>query len=220
MKKQLQFNTIVIGSGLAGLANALRLAEQGQKVAVITKKTLAECNSFYAQGGIAAVVDVNDSMENHISDTLIAGGELCDEKTVRFIIENAPEAIKWLVSMGVNFTPDEHSSTGFHLTREGGHSFRRILHAADATGEAIITKLIQKSLSHPNIKVFENHVAIDLILGSKINKNTNKCFGVYVLNNITNKVIPIAAHNTILATGGAGKVYLYTTNPALKQNLF
>ncbi len=213
MKKQLQFNTIVIGSGLAGLANALRLAEQGQKVAVITKKTLAECNSFYAQGGIAAVVDVNDSMENHISDTLIAGGELCDEKTVRFIIENAPEAIKWLVSMGVNFTPDEHSSTGFHLTREGGHSFRRILHAADATGEAIITKLIQKSLSHPNIKVFENHVAIDLILGSKINKNTNKCFGVYVLNNITNKVIPIAAHNTILATGGAGKVYLYTTNP-------
>ncbi len=211
--KQLNFDTVIIGSGLAGLANALLLAERGQKVAVVTKKTLAECNSYYAQGGIAAVIDKEDSVEDHLSDTLIAGCGLCDENAVRYIIEHAPIAIEWLVSMGVKFTENIESSTGFHLTREGGHSFRRILHVADATGAAIITKLIQKTLSHPNIVVLENHVAIDLILGDKIGGESNKCYGVYVFDVNLNKVITISAGNTILATGGAGKVYLYTTNP-------
>ena len=211
--RTLNYDTLIIGSGLAGLSTALRLADNKQKVALITKKELSECNSFYAQGGIAAVIDTNDSMDNHIQDTLIAGAGLCNEEVVRFIVENAPAAINWLLQMGVKFTPDKHHLTGFHLTKEGGHSFRRILHVADATGAEIINTLIRKALSHPFIDVYENHVALDLIQGNKIGKNNDNCYGVYVLNRITNQVISLAAKNTVLASGGAGKVYLYTTNP-------
>lgn len=207
------YDTIIIGSGLAGLSTALRLADKQQKVALITKKSLSECNSFYAQGGIAAVIDSNDSMNDHIQDTLIAGAGLCDDKVVSFIVKHAPEAIDWLLSMGVKFTPDEHHLTGFHLTKEGGHSFRRILHVADATGAAIVNTLVRKVLSHPYIKVHENYVAVDLILGHKIGQADNNCYGVYALDRVTNQVVSIAAKNTILASGGAGKVYLYTTNP-------
>ena len=211
----MQHNTdvLVIGSGLAGLSSALMLAEQNKKVILLTKKNLAECNSFYAQGGIAAVIDANDSVENHIQDTLIAGAGLCDENVVRYIIEHSPNAIKWLVTMGVKFTPDTANKTGFHLTKEGGHSFRRILHVADATGAEIIRTLVQKVSSHPNIRVFEDYIALDLVCGKKLGLDNNNCYGAYALNRKTNHIESFAANATILATGGAGKVYLYTTNP-------
>ena len=210
---QYDFDILIIGSGLAGLSSALMLAEKNKKVAILTKKNLAECNSFYAQGGIAAVIDVNDSVEEHIKDTLIAGAGLCDESVVRYIIEHSPKAIDWLVSMGVEFTLDVDNKTGFHLTKEGGHSFRRILHVADATGAAVVKTLVQKVSSHPNIKVFEEYIALDLICGNKLGIDNNDCYGAYALNRKTNHIEVFAAHATILATGGAGKVYLYTTNP-------
>jgi L-aspartate oxidase len=208
-----QFNTLVIGSGLAGLSLAIELANCGQKVAVLTKKELSECNSYYAQGGIAAVIDNNDSIEGHIKDTLVAGAGLCDAKAVRYIIENSANAINWLIAMGVKFDLDDDTSTGYHLTQEGGHNFRRILHVADATGAAVINTLIQKVKRHPNIQVFENFVAIDLITGYKIGLADNQCYGLYALNRNIGQILTFAATNTVLATGGAGKVYLYTTNP-------
>lgn len=171
----LYYDSVIMGSGLAGLSTALRLANNKQKVALITKKTLKECNSYYAQGGIAAVVDNNDSVDNHLRDTLIAGAGLCDEHAVRHIIEHSPLAIEWLVQMGVKFTPDEHNLTGFHLTKEGGHSFRRILHVADATGAAIINTLALKAMAHPYITVYENFVTVDLIIGNKIGLDNNNC---------------------------------------------
>lgn len=210
---QNNFDAIIIGSGLAGLSCALKLAYKGQKIALISKTRLAECNSYYAQGGIAAVIDKNDSIEKHIQDTLSAGAGLCNDKAVRYIIENAAHSIDWLIQMGVKFDLDEDNNTGYHLTKEGGHSFRRILHVADTTGAAIINTLIQKATRHPNIHIFENHVAIDLITGRKLGLENNECYGIYALNRITNQIITFAAKNTILATGGAGKVYLYTTNP-------
>ena len=213
MSNTLHYDSIIIGSGLAGLSTALRLANNKQRVALITKKNVSECNSYYAQGGIAAVLDSNDSMESHITDTLIAGAGLCNKNTVEYIVQHSPEAINWLVSQGVKFTLDEHNLTGFHLTREGGHSFRRILHVADATGAAIINTLSRKAAAHPYITIYENFVAIDLILGSKLGLNNNSCYGAYILNRITNQIYSLGAKSTVLASGGAGKVYLYTTNP-------
>jgi L-aspartate oxidase len=209
----LNYDSIIIGSGLAGLSTALRLANNKQKVALITKKNLSECNSYYAQGGIAAVIDSNDSMDSHIEDTLVAGAGLCNPDTVKHIVQNSPEAINWLISQGVQFTLDEHNLTGFHLTREGGHSFRRILHVADATGAAIINTLSRKAKSHPYITVYEDFVAIDLILGNKIGRENKNCYGVYALNRKTNQVYSFGGKSTVLASGGSGKVYLYTTNP-------
>lgn len=213
MTNTLSYDSIIIGSGLAGLSTALKLANNKQRVALITKKSLSECNSYYAQGGIAAVLDSNDSMDSHIEDTLVAGAGLCNRETVEYIVRHSPDAINWLVSQGVKFTLDEHNLTGFHLTREGGHSFRRILHVADATGAAIINTLSRKAFSHPNITIYENFVAIDLILGHKIGLNNKNCYGIYVLNRQNNQVYSLGAKSTVLASGGAGKVYLYTTNP-------
>ncbi|MCX8514473.1 MAG: hypothetical protein RL017_279 [Pseudomonadota bacterium] len=210
--QQLQFDTIIVGSGLAGLATALRLASHNQNIALITKLQLTECNSYYAQGGIAAVINDNDSIDSHINDTLVAGAGLCNQQVVSHILQNAASAIEWLIEMGVNFTLDDSNPTGFHLTKEGGHSYRRILHVADATGAAIINSLINKIKTHPNITIFENHVAIDLITQNKHTQN-NLCYGLYVLNRHTNKIFSMAAKNTVLASGGVGKVYLYTTNP-------
>lgn len=211
--KQLQFDTIIIGSGIAGLSSSLLLANANQKVALITKKDLTSCNSYYAQGGIAAVIDHEDSVEKHVADTLIAGAGLCAKDRVEHIVEHSKEAIDYLISVGVKFTPDEQSGNGLHLTREGGHATRRILHVADSTGAAIIDILIRTISSHPNISIFENHVAIDLILGNKLKLINDKCYGVYALNRINNQVITFASKNMVLATGGAGKAYLYTTNP-------
>jgi L-aspartate oxidase len=208
----LQFDTLIIGSGLAGLSLALKLADK-QKVAVITKKSLLEGASAWAQGGIAAVLSPDDSFEKHIQDTHIAGAGLCDPETTRFVVENGASAIGWLIQQGVPFTRNGQNDNGYHLTREGGHSQRRIIHAADATGLAVQETIANKVLSHPNITVLERYIAIDLITGKKLGRNDNHCYGAYALNSLSDEIITIAAHNTVLATGGAGKVYLYTTNP-------
>jgi len=208
----LKFDVLIIGSGLAGMTLALHLAEN-KKVGLITKRDLLEGSSSYAQGGIAAVLDTSDSIEEHIGDTLVAGAGLCNADTTRFIVENSKDAIDWLVDLGVPFTRDDSHQTGFHLTREGGHSHRRIIHAADATGAAVTSTLGQKIKAHPNITLLEDYIAIDLITSRKLGMEGKRCFGVYALDKIGDHVITIAANHTILASGGAGKVYLYTTNP-------
>jgi L-aspartate oxidase len=208
----LKFDTLIIGSGLAGLSLALKLADQ-RKVAVITKKSLLEGASAWAQGGIATVLSQEDSLVEHIQDTLTAGAGLCDLTTTRYVVEHAKTAIDWLIEQGVPFTRDATSDTGYHLTREGGHSHRRIIHAADATGHAVQETIAAKVLAHPNITVLEHYIAIDLITGIKLGQQNNLCLGAYALNCLSDEVVTIAAHDTILATGGAGKVYLYTTNP-------
>jgi len=208
----LQFDTLIIGSGLAGLTLALKLAEQ-QKVGLITKKSLLDGASDWAQGGIAAVLSGEDSLDAHIQDTLLAGAGLCDETATRFVVEHGRAAIDWLVEQGVLFTRDSTGDMGYHLTREGGHSRRRIIHAADATGHVIQKTLVARVLSHTAITVLENHMSVDLITGKKNTPPVNRCHGVYALNCLTDEVITIVAENTILATGGNNKVYLYTTNP-------
>ncbi|MDN0076198.1 L-aspartate oxidase [Crenobacter sp. SG2303] len=208
----LKFDVLIIGSGLAGMTLALHLAES-RKVGLITKRDLLEGSSTYAQGGIAAVLDTGDSVEAHIRDTLVAGAGLCNETTTRFIVENSKRAIDWLIALGVPFTKDETHKTGYHLTREGGHSHRRIIHAADATGAAVTSTLGQKIKAHPNITVLEEFLAIDLVTSKKLGLDGNRCFGVYALDKRNDEVLTIAAESTILASGGAGKVYLYTTNP-------
>ena len=208
----LKFDVLIIGSGLAGMTLALHLAEH-YEVGLITKRDLLECSSTYAQGGIAAVLDTGDSVAKHIDDTLIAGAGLCNEETTRFIVENSKQAIDWLVDLGVPFTRDASHQTGFHLTREGGHSHRRIIHAADATGAAVTSTLGQKIKAHPHIRVLENHIAVDLITGKKLGRPENRCYGAYALDKDQDEVVTITANHTILASGGAGKVYLYTTNP-------
>ncbi|WP_186115838.1 L-aspartate oxidase [Burkholderia gladioli] len=208
----MNFDVAIVGSGLAGLSVALNLA-QTRKVALIAKRSMMEGASDYAQGGIAAVLDSADSVENHVSDTLIAGGGLCDETTTRFIVEHGRAAIEWLISQGVPFTRDAAAELGFHLTREGGHSHRRIIHAADATGHAVLATLSERARKHPNITFLENHHAVDLITSDRIDLPGGRCVGLYALDVRTGLTVTIEAPHTVLATGGAGKVYLYTTNP-------
>ena len=210
----MKFDVTIVGSGLAGLSVALHLA-QTRKIALISKRTLRDGASDWAQGGIAAVLDSTDSYDQHVADTLVAGAGLCDEAATRFIVEHGRDAIDWLISQGVPFTKDDTAELGYHLTREGGHSQRRIIHAADATGHAVQLTLEEKVRAHPNITLLENHFGIDLITSEKLGlKNgTPHCLGLYVQNVETGKVITVAADHTVLATGGAGKVYLYTTNP-------
>lgn len=208
----LQFDTLIIGSGLAGLSLALKLADQ-KKVAVITKKSLLEGASAWAQGGIAAVLSPEDSFDKHIEDTQIAGAGLCDPETTRFVVEHGAAAINWLIQQGVPFSRDNSNEQNYHLTREGGHSQRRIIHAADATGLAIQEVIANKVIAHPNITLLEHYIAVDLITGRKLGRNDNHCYGAYALNTLSDEIVTISARDTVLATGGAGKVYLYTTNP-------
>lgn len=203
------FDVLIIGSGLAGQSAALRLAGHC-RVALVSKRGLEDSASGWAQGGIAAVLDSKDSIEAHIRDTLVAGAWLNDEEATRFVVENGRRAIAWLIAQGVPFTQDE---AGYHLTREGGHSARRVIHVADATGSAVQEALTRQVRATPNIKVFENHIAIDLITGAKLAIGENRCFGAHVLDSRSGDVITIGAPSTLIATGGAGKVYLYTTNP-------
>jgi L-aspartate oxidase len=205
------FDVLIIGSGLAGQSLALRLADS-RRVALVTKKALTDSASAWAQGGIAAVLDPADSVDAHIDDTFIAGAGLCDPAATRFVVEHGREAIEWLIARGVPFTPDD-SPLGFHLTREGGHGQRRIIHAADATGTAVQQTLTGQVKNHPNITVLERHIAVDLITAAKLGLPRNRCLGAYVLDIARDRVLTLGASHTALATGGAGKVYLYTTNP-------
>ncbi|THC46800.1 L-aspartate oxidase [Massilia sp. Mn16-1_5] len=219
----MKFDVAIVGSGLAGLSVALHLA-QTRKVAIISKRALLDGASDWAQGGIAAVLDSGDSHDQHIADTLVAGAGLCDEAATRTIVEHGRAAIEWLIEQGVPFTRDASAELGFHLTREGGHSQRRIIHAADATGHAVQVTLEQKVRAHPNISLFEHHCAIDVITSDKLTgKGVHggapslvgqpRCHGLYVQDEQSGKVLTFEAEHTVLATGGAGKVYLYTTNP-------
>lgn len=212
-----QFDVLIIGSGLAGLSLALRTAAH-KKVCLVSKRHINDTASNWAQGGIAAVFNDADTIEAHIQDTLIAGAGLCDTAVTKLVVEQGKQVVNWLIEQGVGFTRESDNS-GYHLTREGGHSHRRVIHAADATGHAVQTTLAEKVRQHPNITLLENHIAVDLITTSKVfdtktqHADDNACLGAYVLDNSTGKVLTIAAQNTVLATGGAGKVYLYTTNP-------
>ena len=212
-----QYDVLIIGSGLAGLSLALRTASD-KTVCLVSKRAINDTASDWAQGGIAAVLNDNDTIDEHIQDTLIAGAGLCDAAVTKMVATQGKQAVEWLINQGVGFTREQDNS-GYHLTREGGHSHRRIIHAADATGHAVQVTLSDKVKLHPNITVLENHIAVDLITSRKMSgnllesKDDNACLGAYVLDNSTGKVETIAAQNTVLATGGAGKVYLYTTNP-------
>src|SRR5712671_7409487 len=212
-----QFDFVVLGSGVAGLTFALNVAPHG-RVAILTKKNRAESNTNYAQGGIAAVTSKEDSFEMHVRDTLQAGAGLCKEEVVRAIVEEGPERVAELTELGMKFSeremPGPNGMRELDLGREGGHSKRRILHAKDVTGREIERALLAAVALQPNIEIFENHCAIDLITTRKLSGGGGgRCVGVYVLDKTTGQVETFAAPATLLATGGCGKVYLYTTNP-------
>ena len=209
------YDVLIIGSGLAGMSAALHLAEASLRVALVTKNELLDGASSWAQGGIAAVLDGADSLEDHVRDTHVAGAGLCHDDAVRFVVERGRRSVEWLVQQGVPFTRDGHNPDDLHLTREGGHSHRRIVHAADATGSAVQNTLVGRVKSHPLIEVLEWHIAIDLITTRKLGeaKGMNRVWGAYVLDRNAGAVKTLGARFTLLAAGGAGKVYLYTTNP-------
>ena len=213
MGEQRNFDFLVIGSGIAGLTFALKVAKVGS-VALITKKYRAESNTNYAQGGIAAVMGKDDSFELHVRDTLEAGAGLCNEKVVQTIVSEGPALVRELIEFGVKFTETENVRGQFDLGREGGHSKRRVLHAGDITGREIERALLVQVAKHPNITVLEEFLAIDLITTQKLGmQEANRCLGCYALDQKRNVVEVFAAKITLLATGGSGKVYLYTSNP-------
>ena len=215
----LKCDVAIVGSGLGGLSVALDLAKT-HRVILIAKRELSMGATNWAQGGIAAVLDASDSIESHVQDTLTAGAGLCDEAATRAIIGESTDAIQWLIDLGVPFTRDPCAERGLHLTREGGHSHRRIIHVADATGHALQTRLEKAVRANPGIRILEHHTAIDLITSENLNKASKissigpeRCFGLYVHDQHSGRVLTIAACHTVLATGGAGKTYLHTTNP-------
>ncbi len=208
-------DVLILGSGAAGLSLALRLHDD-ISIAVVSKRELVEGSTFYAQGGISAVLDAQDSIESHVQDTLKAGAGLCNPEVVRSVVARGPDNIRWLLDQGVEFTRDADSNTtgGYHLTREGGHSHRRVVHAADATGRAVATTLETRVHAQSNIHLYEQHIAVDLITSRHLPGHPeNRCLGAYILNLETGKVETFLARFVVLATGGANKVYLYTSNP-------
>ena len=215
----LTFDTLVIGSGIAGLTFALKIAPH-RKVAVVTKKESVETSTNYAQGGIASVLSPEDSFDLHIQDTLDSGDGLCHPDVVEMVVKQGPNRIKDLAEMGVRFQQSQLNSMVFDLAREGGHSRSRIVHAQDMTGKEVERVLVTMAEQHPNISVFENHIAIDLIVechllkrGLVTTQRQERCWGAYVLDTEGNRIITFLATDTLLCTGGAGKVYVYTSNP-------
>ena len=212
------YDVLVIGSGVAGLSYALRMANRGVSVALVTKDDVSEANTTYAQGGIAAVMDDEDSAESHIQDTLDAGAGLCDEEVVRFVVEEGPQRVQELIDMGARFTRVNGSGM-LHLGREGGHSANRIVHAADTTGYEVEHTLLDQVLDHPQIDLFEHHFAVDLITEHHLGQHVTRlrpdihCFGAYVLDTQHDTIKTVRAKVTMLASGGCGQVYRHTTNP-------
>ncbi len=213
-----RFDCVVLGSGIAGLFFALKIATR-LRVALVTKKQRADSNTNWAQGGIAAVLGSDDSFESHVRDTLVSGGGLCREDAVRSIVGEGPDAIRELIAFGMKFderdVPDEPGRREPHLTREGGHSRRRVLHYKDMTGREVERALLAAAEREPNLRMFENHIAIDLITHRKLGAGAenDRCVGIYALDRSTGQVKVFQSPLTVLATGGCGKVYLYTTNP-------
>ena len=216
---ELSCDVLIIGSGAAGLSLALRLAEHSS-VIVLSKGPISEGSTFYAQGGIAAVFDETDSIESHIDDTLIAGAGICDRQAVSFVASNAKHCVQWLIDQGVLFDTQVQANgeESYHLTREGGHSHRRILHAADATGREVENTLVSKAINHPNIRILERSNAVDLIISDKVGlPGTRRVVGAWIWDRNKEKVETCAAKSVVLATGGASKVYQYTTNPDISS---
>ena len=211
MKQNYLYDVLIIGSGAAGLTSALQL-DKHLRVALISKVSLQGGASWLAQGGIAAVFDENDSADAHVADTLIAGAGLCHEDSVRFVVENGPDAVRWLIEQGVAFTR-ENDQQNYHLTQEGGHSHRRILHTADATGKEVTGTLVEQVIAAENIDIFEQHCAVDLVTQADTNSRKIRCTGAYLLDIKTSVISLFHAKSVILASGGASKAYLYTSNP-------
>jgi L-aspartate oxidase len=210
---------LIIGSGIAGLSLALKAASAGT-VTIVTKKEKMDASTNFAQGGIASVLDPTDSFDLHVADTLEAGAGLCNEEIVKLVVTNGPDMIHELISLGVNFSHDGTQTGRLDLTQEGGHSRRRIVHTTDLTGQEVERALLHNVEMNKNIEIYENHMVIDLITTSKfikrgisINETEETCWGAYVLDISTGNVKTFLAGVTVLATGGAGKVYLYTSNP-------
>ena len=204
-----RFDVLIIGSGLSAATLALSLPE-GLRIAVVTKKAGTDSSSYWAQGGIAAVTSPEDSFDEHVRDTLVAGAGLCNEAVVRQVVEAAPAAVQWLIEQGAPF---DHEGKDYHLTREGGHSRRRVLHAADATGRAVQDILLARMAARPNLTLYPEHIAIDLVTDRHLGREGLGVYGAYVLNTASGHVATFAAGFTVLASGGAGKAFLYTTNP-------
>jgi L-aspartate oxidase len=211
MKQHFSHDILIIGSGAAGLALALNLSEHS-KIAILSKNRLKDGSTWWAQGGIAAVLDDKDSIEAHVKDTVKAGGGLCHLDAVTFTVENSADAIAWLIKQGVNFTRNSDNDA-FHLTKEGGHSHRRIIHSTDATGKEVHRTLIERLRAAKNVDVFEQHIAVDLIQQADASSKRLRCSGAYVYDREQDRVCTFQAKIVILATGGASKAYLYTSNP-------